>query len=35
MSGSAFALNYTMLLTNDATFETMEEARVNGPAFFN
>ncbi len=32
---SALALNYTMTLDNEATFETLEEARVNGPAFFN
>lgn len=35
LCSSALALNYTMTLDNEATFETMEEARVNGPAFFN
>ena len=28
----AFALNYTGSQTNQATFETLEEARTNGPA---
>ena len=35
LSSSAMALNYTMRLENEATFETMEEVQVNGPAFFN
>lgn len=30
---NALALNYTMHMNNEATFETMEEAQVNGPAF--
>ena len=34
-STSAFALNYQPLMTGEATFETMEEARLNGPAFLN
>ena len=32
---SAYALNYTAHMTNEATFETMEEARENGPAALN
>ena len=32
---SALALNYTGNVGNEATFETLEEARVSGPAFFN
>ena len=35
LSSSAMALNYTMRMENEATFETMEEVQVNGPAFFN
>ena len=35
LTSSAMALNYTMLLDNEATFESMEEARENGPKFFN
>ena len=35
LSGNALALDYTMRLENEATFETMEEVQVNGPAFFN
>ena len=35
LTNSALALNYTMTLENEATFETMEEVQVNGPAFFN
>ncbi len=35
LSCSAMALNYTPHMTNEATFETMEEARVNGPAYLN
>ncbi len=30
---STFAWSYTQHLSNEATFETLEEARVNGPAF--
>ena len=33
LSSGALALNYTAHMTNEATFETMEEARVNGPAY--
>jgi hypothetical protein len=31
----AFALNYKQCLSNEATFETLEEAHANGPAFLS
>ena len=34
-ASSAFALNYTGNVGNEATFETLEEARANGPVFFH
>jgi len=33
LSPRAFALNYSNNLSNPSTFETLEEARVSGPAF--
>src|SRR3954470_510906 len=33
LSTGAFALNYTGSQKNQATFETLEEARVSGPEF--
>jgi len=35
VSISAFALNYTGNVGNKTTFETLEEARLSGPVFFN
>lgn len=35
VSINAFALHYTGNLGNEATFETLEEARISGPAFFH
>ncbi|MEA4961655.1 hypothetical protein, partial [Lutispora sp.] len=32
---TAFALDYHSQLSNDATFETLEEARANESAFLN
>ena len=33
LCSSALALNYSGTLGNPSTFETMAEARVNGPAY--
>ena len=35
LPASALALNYKLHLPNEATFETMEEAHANGPAFLS
>ncbi len=34
-TSTAFALNYKQHMDNKATFETMEEARINGPAYLS
>lgn len=33
--GTAFAWSYTQRLSNEATFETLEEARINGSAYLS
>lgn len=35
LSSSALALNYAQRLVNDVTFETLEEARMNGPLYLS